>query len=103
MSTDIAERFFEMHHRTASVILSSGLMAGTAMLAPMVVYGGRVHFMCGLIERNAVGTGLTRTEVQRQMGERGFTRVCPQFAKGIEYYQGPVGLYVAQTESVHSK
>ena len=99
-ATDVAERFFEQHHRTASVILSNGLMSGTAMLAPMVVSKGRAYFMAGILERSSGTTGLTRTEIREQMEQQKFTRMRPPFAPTIDYYQGPLGLYVAQVETI---
>ena len=99
-ATDVAERFFEQHHRTASIILSNGLMSGTAMLAPMVVSKGRAYFMAGILERSSGGVGLTRVEIQQQMEEQKFTRMRPSFAPTTDYYQGPPGLYVAQVEAL---
>lgn len=102
-ATDVAERFFEQHFKTASVILPNGLMSGTALLAPMVLNKGRAYFMAGIVERSSGGVGLTRNEIQHQMEEKKFTRMLPSFAPTTYYYQGPLGLYVAQTEPINAR
>lgn len=97
-STDLADRFYELHHRSLSVIAQSGLMSRDAVLAPIVVYQGHAYFAAGPFERAATGWGLTRREAQTQMAQRGFVRGRPAFAQSVEYYRGPSGLYIASLE-----
>jgi len=102
-STDIADKFFEEHHRTVNVITTGGLMSRIATLSPMVLYKNCMYFAAATFDRTAAAWGMTRHEIGKQMVKQGFALVTPPFSQSIQYYQGPEGLYVAQVPNeIHS-